>query len=195
MSRETVIVVDAVADAVAAESAKRAGSLTTGQPDELVHLASADGRESIDPVADRVDEAISKGDRLLADGVPECSMIVSETVSNEIAAEMGIHSTESSGPLTAFFRARIKHHAIGIACDRKRVPAGPVAVRDVRHEPDVTCCMQTGIARVNGPKAGDEVRVPVGGSGYRRFGGFADVDALAERRRAKLETSDSDERS
>ena len=195
MSRETVIVMNAVADALLADFAKPDGSLTTGRPDEPVHLASAADREPIDPVADLVDEAVSKGARLLADGLPVSGMSMSATVTGGVASEMEIYSAESAGPATACFRARIEDHVMGIARDTKHDLAGSVIARDVRHELDVAGCMQTGTAKVNGRTMGDEARMPFGGSRsgkYWQFGGFAAIDARTELRRVRLKDPNSD---
>ena len=194
MSTEKVIVVDAAADEVAAESVKRAKSLSAGRPGEPVHLASGSDRDSIDHVARFVDDALSKGARLLAGGERECGTILAATVVDEGTAEIAICSAENLGSMPTRFRARNEDQAIEIANDTKHGLAGSACTRDLRRGLEVARRMQTGIGHVSGPKVGDAAEMPFGGtkaSSNGRFGGSAAIDAFTELR--WISTGDPDQ--
>jgi len=190
MSTEKVIVEDAIYDRFADAFTNKANSLKSGNPDEPVHLASVVDRDAIDHITRLIDDATTKGAKLLAGGAPEAGTIMPATIVSEVTPEMDIYSAESFGPVTTLIRARDEDHAVEIANDTKYGLTGSVFTQDIRRGMDVVKRMVTGIAHINGPTVGDEAQMPFGGtksSGYGRFGGNAAVDEFTELRWITIE--------
>lgn len=190
MSTEKVIVVPEVAEEFAAAFAAKADSLVMGAPEEQVHLASVVDIETIHHVKRLIDDAVAKGARLIAGGVPDEGTIMPATIVDHVTPEMEIYSAESFGPVTTLIRARDTEHAIEIANDTKYGLTAAVHGRDTRRALEVAQRLNTGIAHVNGPTVADEAQMPFGGtkaSGYGRFGGTAGINEFTELRWITIE--------
>ena len=151
MSTEKVIVVPEVAEEFATAFAAKADSLVAGQPTEQVHLASVVDVETIDHVRSLVADAVAKGAKVIAGGVPDEGTIMKATIVDHVTPEMEIYSAESFGPVTTLIRARDTEHAIEIANDTKYGLTAAVHGRDTRRALAVAQRLNTGIAHVNGP--------------------------------------------
>ena len=193
MSTEKIIVVDDVADEFSRAFAAKADSLKTGKPTEEVHLASVVDRDTIDHVANLIEDSVSKGAIVLSGGAPKKGTIMPATIVADVTPEMKIYSAESFGPVTTIIRARDEDHAVEIANDTEYGLSSAVFTQNIQRGLEVAKRLQTGIAHVNGPTVGDEAQMPFGGtksSGYGRFGGSAAIDEFTELRWITIEDPD-----
>ncbi|MES0810490.1 aldehyde dehydrogenase [Roseibium sp. SCPC15] len=190
MSTEKIVVLNEVADDFATAFAGKADSLVTGDPGEQVHLGSVVDVDTIQHVKSLIDDAVAKGAKVIAGGVPDNGTIMPATVVDHVTPEMDIYSAESFGPVTTIIRAANETDAIRIANDTEYGLTASVFSRDTGRAMKVAKQIQTGICHINGPTVGDEAQMPFGGtkaSGYGRFGGTAAIPEFTELRWITIE--------
>jgi acyl-CoA reductase-like NAD-dependent aldehyde dehydrogenase len=187
MSTERVVVDDKVADTFVAKFAAKAASLPAGDPrNGNVVLGSMVSAESAERVMKMVEDAVSKGAKLVAGGKREGS-IMEATVVDHVKPNMQLYYEESFGPVAAVIRASGDDALVDIANDTEYGLAAAVFGQDINRALKVAQRIQSGIVHINGPTVADEAHIPFGGvknSGYGRFGGpwgiaeFTDVKWL-----------------
>jgi len=191
MSTERIIVVEAVADEFAKRFAAKAKSLTTGDPrDGKAPLGSVVDQRTVTHVNALIEDAASKGAKLLSGGKAE-SVLMPATVVDGVTSSMNIYRDESFGPVVGILRARDEEDAIRLANDTQYGLSAAVFTRDVARGLTVARRIHSGICHVNGPTVHDEAQMPFGGvgaSGYGRFGGKAGIDSFTELRWITMET-------
>jgi acyl-CoA reductase-like NAD-dependent aldehyde dehydrogenase len=191
MSTERIIVVDAVADAFAAQFAEKARSMPSGDPREgAAPLGAVVDRKTVDRVNALIDDAVGKGARLLAGGKAD-SVLMPATVVDGVTEAMAIYRDESFGPVVGIIRARDAEHAVVLANDSEYGLSAAVFTRDIARGLGIARRIRSGICHVNGPTVHDEAQMPFGGvgaSGYGRFGGKAGIDSFTELRWITVET-------
>lgn len=185
MSTERVIVHDAIADDFVAAFAKKAATLTAGDPRLDRHpLGSVVDRTAGARIADLIADATEKGARLVAGGQVR-DTIVEATVLDRVTPAMRIYGEESFGPVVSVIRAGSDDEAVRLANDTEYGLAAAVFGRDVGHALAIARRIESGICHVNGPTVHDEAQMPFGGvkaSGYGRFGGDAAIEEFTELR-------------
>jgi len=185
MSTERIIVVDAVADAFAAKFAAKAASVAAGDPREgKAPLGAVVARKTVDNVNNLINDAVSKGAKIIAGGKAE-SVIMPATVVDGVTAAMNLYTDESFGPIVAIIRARDAEHAIALANDSQYGLSAAVFTRDIAKGLSIARRIQSGICHINGPTVHDEPQMPFGGigaSGHGRFGGRQGIDSFTETR-------------
>ncbi|MFC2954201.1 aldehyde dehydrogenase [Marinicaulis aureus] len=191
MSTERIIVVDAVADEFVKKFAQKAKSLATGDPREgKTPLGAVVDQKTVNNVNALIEDASSKGARILTGGVAE-SVLMPATVVDGVTAEMNIYRDESFGPVVGVIRAKDEADAIRLANDSEYGLSAAVFTRDAARGLKVARKIHSGICHVNGPTVHDEAQMPFGGvgaSGYGRFGGKAGIDSFTELRWVTIET-------
>lgn len=191
MSTERIIVVEQIADAFATKFAAKANSLVTGDPrDGATPLGAVVDRKTVVHVSSLIDDALTKGARLLAGGKAD-SVLMPATVIDAVTDAMSIYRDESFGPIVAIIRARDEADAIRLANDSEYGLSAAVFTRDTARGLRVARQIRSGICHVNGPTVHDEAQMPFGGlgaSGYGRFGGKAGIDSFTELRWITVET-------
>ena len=191
MSTERLIVVDSVADEFATRFAAKAASLVAGDPREgATPLGAVTDLKTVQHVQSLVDDAVSAGARLIANGDAE-GVVMPAHVVDHVTPAMRLFREESFGPVVAMIRARDEAHAIELANDTEYGLSAAVFTRDVVRGLNVARQIESGICHVNGPTVHDEAQMPFGGvkaSGYGRFGGKAGIDAFTELRWVTFET-------
>lgn len=190
MSTEKVVVDAAIADEFAAAFAAKAGSLKAGDPSGQVHLGSVVDVETVDHLRRLIDDAVAKGAKVVAGGLPDAGTIMEATVVDHVTPEMALYSDESFGPVTAIIRAKDTDDAIAIANDTPYGLAAAVFGGDTRRAMEVAQRIESGICHINGPTVGDEAQMPFGGvksSGYGRFGGTTGINEFTELRWITIE--------
>jgi benzaldehyde dehydrogenase (NAD) len=191
MSTERIIVVEPVADAFVEKFAAKARSMPTGDPRAgATPLGAVVDQKTVRRVNGLIEDAVSKGARVVAGGPAE-SLLMPATVVDGVSAAMKIYGEESFGPVVAVIRARDEADAIRIANDSEYGLSASVFTRDVARGLGVARQIRSGICHVNGPTVHDEAQMPFGGvgaSGYGRFGGKAGIDAFTELRWITVET-------
>ena len=187
MSTERVVVDDKVADKFVAKFAAKAASLPAGDPrNGNVVLGSMVSAEAAERVMKMVEDAVSKGAKLVAGGKREGS-IMEATVLDHVKPNMQLYYEESFGPVASVIRASGDDALVDIANDTEYGLAAAVFSQDINRAMKVAQRIQSGIVHINGSTVADEPHIPFGGvknSGYGRFGGpwgiaeFTDVKWL-----------------
>jgi acyl-CoA reductase-like NAD-dependent aldehyde dehydrogenase len=187
MSTERVVVDEKVADQFVAKFAAKASSLPAGDPrNGNVVLGSMVSAESAERVMKMVEDAVSKGAKLVAGGKREGS-IMEATVLDHVKPNMQLYYEESFGPVASVIRASGDDALVDIANDTEYGLSAAVYSQDVNRAVSVAQRIQSGIVHINGSTVADEPQIPFGGvknSGYGRFGGpwgiaeFTDVKWL-----------------
>ncbi|GAA0499438.1 MULTISPECIES: aldehyde dehydrogenase [Pigmentiphaga] len=192
MSTERLVVDDAIADAFAARFAAKAASLPAGDPrrDDVV-LGAVVTPEAIQRIRRLIDDAVSKGAKLIAGGGIEGN-IMAATVLDKVTPAMEIYGEESFGPVVCIVRVSGTEEAIRVANDSEYGLSSAVFSRDIARAMEVAKRIESGICHINGPTVHDEAQMPFGGvkaSGYGRFGGKAGIHEFTELRWITVQTT------
>jgi acyl-CoA reductase-like NAD-dependent aldehyde dehydrogenase len=191
MSTERIVVDNIVADDFVAKLAAKAESLQAGNPRHgNFALGSLVGVEAAERISGLVNDAVSKGAKLLAGGRVE-GTVMSATVLDHVTPAMRLYSEESFGPVVCVIRATGVEEAVRIANDTEYGLSAAVFGRDITRALDVAHRIDSGICHINGATVHDEAQMPFGGvkaSGYGRFGGKAGIHEFTELRWITIET-------
>ncbi len=191
MSTERIVVDNIVSDDFVAKLAAKAESLQAGNPRHgNFALGSLVGVEAAERISGLVNDAVSKGAKLLAGGRVE-GTVMSATVLDHVTPAMRLYSEESFGPVVCVIRATGVEEAVRIANDTEYGLSAAVFGRDITRALDVAHRIDSGICHINGATVHDEAQMPFGGvkaSGYGRFGGKAGIHEFTELRWITIET-------
>jgi acyl-CoA reductase-like NAD-dependent aldehyde dehydrogenase len=191
MSTERIVVDNAVAEDFVAKLAAKAESLQAGNPRHgNFALGSLVGVEAAERIGGLVNDAVSKGARLLAGGRVD-GTVMSATVLDHVTPAMRLYGEESFGPVVCVIRATGVEEAVRIANDTEYGLSAAVFGRDISRALDVAHRIDSGICHINGATVHDEAQMPFGGvkaSGYGRFGGKAGIAEFTELRWITIET-------
>ncbi|MBL0405198.1 aldehyde dehydrogenase [Microvirga aerilata] len=191
MSTERIVVDNAVADDFVAKLAAKAESLQAGNPRHgNFALGSLVGVEAAERISGLVNDAVSKGAKLLAGGRVE-GTVMSATVLDHVTPAMRLYGEESFGPVVCVIRASGVEEAVRIANDTEYGLSAAVFGRDITRALDIANRIDSGICHINGATVHDEAQMPFGGvkaSGYGRFGGKAGINEFTELRWITIET-------
>jgi benzaldehyde dehydrogenase (NAD) len=192
MSTERIIVVDAVADAFAAEFKAKVETMPVGDPREgKTPLGAVVDRKTVDHCLSLIDEALGKGAELLAGGETTQNVLMPAHLVDRVTPDMKLFRDESFGPVVGIIRARDEAHAIALANDTEYGLSSAVFTRDTARGIRVARQIHSGICHINASTVSDEPQMPFGGvkaSGHGRFGGKAGIDAFTELRWITFET-------
>jgi acyl-CoA reductase-like NAD-dependent aldehyde dehydrogenase len=192
MSTERIVVDNTVADDFVAKLAAKAESLQAGNPRHgNFALGSLVGVEAAERISGLVNDAVSKGAKLLAGGRVD-GTVMSATVLDHVTPAMRLYGEESFGPVVCVVRATGVEDAVRIANDTEYGLSAAVFGRDITRALDVAYQIDSGICHINGATVHDEAQMPFGGvkaSGYGRFGGKAGINEFTELRWITIETS------
>jgi acyl-CoA reductase-like NAD-dependent aldehyde dehydrogenase len=174
MSTERVVVDNKVADTFVSKFAAKASSLPAGDPrNGNVVLGSMINAESAERVMKMVEDAVSKGAKLVAGGKREGS-IMEATVLDHVKPNMELYYEESFGPVAVVIRAEGDDALIDVANDTEYGLSAAVFSNNINRAMRAAALIQSGAVHINGPTVQDEAQIPFGGvksSGYGRFGG------------------------
>lgn len=190
MSTERIIVVDSIADRFCEAFAQKVASLKAGDPREgktpLGSLVSAEAAQRIRVL---IDDAVSKGAKLIAGGEGEGTMLDAAAVDG-VTPSMRLYREESFGPVVSIIRVASVTEAISVANETEFGLSSAVFSSDQAKAMEVAMQIESGICHVNGPTVYDEAQMPFGGvkaSGYGRFGGSAGIAEFTELRWVTLQ--------
>jgi acyl-CoA reductase-like NAD-dependent aldehyde dehydrogenase len=190
MSTERIVVDEKLADEFVDRLARRAESLTIGDPSTgNFVLGGVIGREAADRIESLIVDATKKGARLAAGG-RRVGTLMEATVLDGVTSAMRIYEEECFGPVVAIVRVRGVEEAIRVANDTEYGLSSAVFGRDVARALNVAQRIDAGICHINGPTVHDEAQMPFGGikgSGYGRFGGKAAIAEFTDLRWITLE--------
>jgi acyl-CoA reductase-like NAD-dependent aldehyde dehydrogenase len=191
MSTERIIVEDSVADAFVERFAAKAKTLFAGDPSVgAAPLGAVVSRQSVAHVKALIEDATSKGARLVAGGPAE-GILMNATVVDGVTEAMKLYADESFGPVVAIIRATDLEDAVRLANDTEYGLSASVFSTNVAIAMSVAQRIQSGICHINGPTVHDEAQMPFGGvkgSGYGRFGGKAGIAEFTDLRWVTVET-------
>jgi acyl-CoA reductase-like NAD-dependent aldehyde dehydrogenase len=190
MSTERLVVDQSVADAFVEKLAAKARSLPHGNPRDHVILGALVTQEAATRNKELLDDAVSKGARVVAGGDFK-GAVVSATLVDRVTPNMRIYSEESFGPVKPVVRVNGIEEAIRVANDTEYGLSASVFGRDIARALSVAKRIQSGICHINAPTVHDEGQMPFGGtkaSGYGRFGGKAAIDEFTETRWITMQT-------
>lgn len=191
MSTERIIVVDEIADKFATRFAAKVASMSAGDPrNGNTPLGAVVDRKTVDHVNALIDDAVSKGAKVIAGGKGE-SVVMPATVVDYVTEAMKLYHDESFGPVVAMIRALDSEHAVTLANDTQYGLSAAVFTRDIAKGLTIARRIHSGICHINGPTVHDEAQMPFGGvgaSGYGRFGGKQGIDSFTETRWITVET-------
>ncbi|MES2414497.1 MAG: aldehyde dehydrogenase [Pseudomonadota bacterium] len=193
MSTERLIVDKKIADEFVKAFVAKASALPLGDPREPapVVLGSVIGMSTVEHCNALIDDAVSKGAKLLCGGKAE-NTLMPATVLDHVTPAMRIYHEETFGPVKCVVRVSGVEEAIACANDTEYGLSSAVFGGDIARAFTVAQRIDSGICHVNGPTVHDEAQMPFGGvkgSGMGRFGGKAGIDAFTDLRWITLQTS------
>ncbi|HUG21319.1 aldehyde dehydrogenase [Piscinibacter sp.] len=193
MSTERLIVDNRIADDFVARFAKKAKALPLGDPrgPDPVVLGSVIGMGTVEHCNALIDDALSKGARLVCGGKAD-NTLMPATILDRVTPAMRIYHEETFGPVKCVVRVDGVEAAVACANDNEYGLSAAVFGRDVARAMNVARRIESGICHVNGPTVHDEAQMPFGGvkgSGIGRFGGKAGVHEFTELRWITVQTT------
>ncbi len=193
MSTERIVVDERIADEFVSKFTARAGELPLGDPASgaACVVGPMVNRQSGDRLNQMLDDALSKGAKVVAGGRAD-GAVMPATIVDHVTSAMQIYDEETFGPITTVVRARDTEDAIRIANDTAYGLAAGVFGRDVTRALDVALRIDTGSCHINGATVQNEAQAPYGGtkaSGYGRFDGRAVIDEFTELKWLTIEPS------
>jgi acyl-CoA reductase-like NAD-dependent aldehyde dehydrogenase len=185
MSARKVIVDRTIADEFTSRLAEKTKGLKAGSPSEPdTIIGPLINPDALATVKRRVDDAVSKGARVLAGGeaVGPCFQA---TVLADVPQDSELANEETFGPVLAVEVAGSADEAV----ERANATTYGLSAGIITSDPDkgfaLAQRLESGIVHVNDQPVGDEPQMPFGGvkdSGWGRFGGQAVVDEFTELR-------------
>lgn len=193
MSTERIVVDQKIADAFVTQFAAKAAALPLGDPrkPEPVVLGSVIGMNTVEHCNALIDDALSKGAKLLCGG-KATNTLMAATVLDHVTPAMRIYHEETFGPVKCVVRVNGVEEAVACANDNEYGLSSAVFGADIARAFNVARRIDSGICHVNGPTVHDEAQMPFGGvkgSGIGRFGGKAGVAEFTELRWITLQTT------
>ena len=185
MSTDWIIVVKSVADEFVAKLQARTAQIKAADPVEeiatLGRLISADAAKRVNGL---IEDAVSKGARLLVGGQTD-GCVMKPALLDGIAANMRLYREETFGPLASIMRVHDAEEAVSIANDSEFGLNAAVFTRDLERAHTIAGRLEYGVVQINGPTVHDDPAMPFGGmkqSGYGRFGGEHAINEFTELR-------------
>ena len=185
MSTDWIIVEKTVANEFVAKVQARTAQIKAADPVQdittLGRLISADAAQRVNGL---IDDAVSKGARLLVGGQVE-GCVMQPALLDGIAANMRIYREETFGPLASIMRVHDADEAVSIANDSEFGLNAAVFTRDLDRAHAIADRLEYGVVQINGPTVHDDPSMPFGGmknSGYGRFGGEQAINEFTELR-------------
>jgi vanillin dehydrogenase len=133
-------------------------------------------------VQGHVDDAVSKGAKLLAGGRSD-GAFYEATVLGGVTSDMAVYRDETFGPLVSIIEARDSEEALAIANDSCYGLSSALITNDLQKAMDLSLRLEAGMVHVNDCTIGDEPHVPFGGvkdSGMGREGGRWSMEEMTE---------------
>lgn len=184
MSTDRIVVDEKVADEFVNKFVERAKGLPAGSAATVGEcvIGPVISQDSANRLNSIIDDAVSKGGKLVLGGKSETSAYAA-TILDNVTSDMTIYKDETFGPVISIIRAKDTDDAVRIANDTEFGLSAAVYGQNVIRALDVAKRINTGSCHVNGPTVQNEAQAPYGGtksSGYGRFDGRAVIDEFTE---------------
>jgi acyl-CoA reductase-like NAD-dependent aldehyde dehydrogenase len=185
MSTRRIIVERSIADEFSSRLAEKTQGLKAGDPKEQDTIVGPLINErAVETVRSRVDEAVSKGAKLLAGGEAD-GPVYRATLLADVPEDSEFAREETFGPVAAIEVVDSADEAV----ERANATTYGLSAGIITGDPDrgfaLAQRLESGIVHVNDQTIADEPQMPFGGvkgSGYGRFGGQAVIDEFTELR-------------
>ena len=185
MSARRIIVERHIADEFIEQLAAKTAGLKTGDPKEHdTIIGPLITEQALELVKSRVDEAVSKGAKVIAGGTAIGSCYQA-TLLTDVPEESEFAQKETFGPVAAIEIVDSADDAVERANATPYGLASGVITNDADKGLELAQRIQAGIVHVNDQPVGDEPQMPFGGvkdSGWGRFGGTAAIEEFTELR-------------
>jgi acyl-CoA reductase-like NAD-dependent aldehyde dehydrogenase len=192
MSTERIVVDESVADAFVERLAKKAASLSCGDPRENNSpLGCMVSGEAAARTGELLEDARRKGAKIVAGGKVDGAMM-QPTVVDGVTTDMRLYAEESFAPVVTVVRVGSTDDAVRVANDTEYGLSAAVFGRDIGRALSVARQIESGICHINAATVHDEAQMPFGGvkaSGYGRFGGKAAIDEFTDLRWITVQTT------
>jgi len=183
MSARRIIVERPIAEEFTQRLAEKTKGLKAGDPKEHDTIIGPLINESaLEMVKSRVDEAVSKGAKVLAGGDGSGS-VYNATLLTDVAEDSDFARNETFGPVAAIEVVDNANEAVERANATSYGLASGIITSDADRGLELAQRIQAGIVHINDQPVGDEPQMPFGGvkdSGWGRFGGTAAVEEFTE---------------
>ena len=183
MSARKIIVERPIADEFVARLAEKTAGLTLGDPKEhATIIGPLITEQALATVKGRVDDAVSRGARVLAGGeaVGSCYQA---TLLADVPPDSDLARLETFGPVASIDIVDSAEEAVEHANDTGYGLAAGILTGDPDRGLALADQLQSGIVHVNDQPVHDEPQMPFGGvkdSGWGRFGGTFAMDEFTE---------------
>jgi acyl-CoA reductase-like NAD-dependent aldehyde dehydrogenase len=185
MSARRIIVERAISDEFVSRLVAKTNGLKAGDPNEHdTIIGPVINQGALDMIKGRVDEAVSKGAKVLAGGeaVGACYRA---TLLGDVPPDSEFAQHETFGPVAAIEIVDSADEAVERANASTYGLSSGIITQDIDRGLALAQRIDAGIVHVNDQPVGDEPQMPFGGvkdSGFGRFGGTAVVDEFTELR-------------
>jgi acyl-CoA reductase-like NAD-dependent aldehyde dehydrogenase len=194
MSTERFVVDETIADRFVEMFAARVSRLETGNPVSSPGcvIGPMISQGSVQRINQLLDDAISKGAKVVAGGLAE-QALMGATLVDHVSSAMDIYDEETFGPVTTVVRVKGPEQALAVANDTAYGLSSSIFSRDVSRALELASRLDAGCVHINGATVQNEPQAPYGGmknSGYGRFDGSAVIDEFTEVKWVTVEPSD-----
>ncbi|OCR26118.1 dehydrogenase [Pseudomonas syringae] len=194
MSTERFVVDEAIADQFVEMFAKRVSSLEMGNPvsSPACVIGPMISQGSVQRINQLLDDAISKGAKIVAGGLAE-QALMGATLVDHVSSSMDIYDEETFGPVTTVVRVKGAEQALAVANDTAYGLSSSIFSRDVSRALELASRLDAGCVHINGATVQNEPQAPYGGvknSGYGRFDGSAVIEEFTEVKWVTVEPAD-----
>ena len=183
MSARRIIVERPIAEEFTQRLAEKTKGLKAGDPKEHDTIIGPLINESaLEMVKSRVDEAVSKGAKVLAGGDGSGS-VYNATLLTDVAEDSDFARNETFGPVATIEIVDNTNEAVERANATSYGLTSRIITSDADRGLELAQRIQAGIVHINDQPVGDEPQMPFGGvkdSGWGRFGGTAAVEEFTE---------------
>ncbi len=185
MSVRRILVDRSIADEFSQRLAEKTSGLKAGDPKEPdTIIGPLINEQALETVRSRVEDAVSKGAKVLAGGEAEGS-VYRATLLADVPADAEFTRVETFGPVAAIEVVDSADEAVQRANDTRYGLSAGIITSDPDRGFALARRLESGIVHVNDQPVADEPQMPFGGvkdSGYGRFGGQAVIDEFTELR-------------
>jgi acyl-CoA reductase-like NAD-dependent aldehyde dehydrogenase len=185
MSVRRIIVDRSIADEFSKRLAEKTNGLKAGDPKEPdTIIGPLINEQALETVRSRVEEAVSKGAKVLAGGEAD-GPVYRATLLADVPEDAEFRSKETFGPVAAIEVVDNADEAVRRANDTSYGLSAGIITSDADRGFALARQLESGIVHVNDQPVADEPQMPFGGvkdSGYGRFGGQAVIDEFTELR-------------
>jgi acyl-CoA reductase-like NAD-dependent aldehyde dehydrogenase len=185
MSVRRILVDRSIADEFSQRLAEKTSGLKAGDPKEPdTIIGPLINEQALETVRSRVEDAVSKGAKVLAGGEAE-GAVYRATLLADVPADAEFTRVETFGPVAAIEVVDSADEAVQRANDTRYGLSAGIITSDPDRGFALARRLESGIVHVNDQPVADEPQMPFGGvkdSGYGRFGGQAVIDEFTELR-------------